>query len=100
MNYPELSKLDSTPEQDLGLNIAFKMAVNAGSTETTSPGEYLALRVSELLDSYTNQHVSDVKRQRVVEALSVADTKQLADVATALGVDLTVEVPEAVDKAG
>lgn len=96
MTYPELGRLDSTPDQDLGLTIAFKMAVNAKQTTATTPGEYLVERVQEWLTNESQRWVLGEKLVRLQQAISTALASKDAAVdvaAQALGVDLTVDVP-------
>ena len=90
MIYPELAALDVTADQDLGLAIAFK---SDSQTTATTPGAYLALRVQNLLDTYATQYVDAPQAQRILSAVKTADAKTLADVATALKIDLTVAIP-------
>lgn len=97
MTYSELASLDSTPDQDLGLTIAFKGALSAGQTAAKTPGAYLAARVGELLASYDQQHVTGVRADRIQQALDVATKANDASVqavAQALGVDLVVVAPD------
>lgn len=93
MTYPELAAIDSTPVQDLGLTIAFKLAANQAQTAAVSPGAYLAERVIQILTDYASAHVSSEQKARVNAALDAADAKTKQDVAALLGVDLTVVPP-------
>lgn len=90
MRYPELAALDSTVDQDLGLTIQFKE-----DTDTTAltPGAYLALIVSAVLDGYATRHVNQIIKSRITTAYDKASPQARAAAATALGVDLVVEVP-------
>lgn len=90
MQYPELDKFDSTPDQDLALTIAFK---KADRTPAQTPGEYLRLAVLEKLDAWVGEHVSGVQQSRVSEALARATDQEKQAVAAALKIDLTIESP-------
>lgn len=93
MIYPELTDVDSTPDQDLGLTIAFKLAVNQQQTTAKSPGAYLAERVVQLLTDYASAHVVGEQKSRIDQALAKATDKEKQDVAVILGVDLVIVPP-------
>jgi hypothetical protein len=95
MIYPELAAIDATPDQDLGLTIAFKLAANQQQTAATTPGEYLAERVMQLLGDYASHHVVTEQKARIDQALATATDKEKQDIATILKVDLVVVPPDA-----
>lgn len=97
MTYATLGKIDSTPDQHLGLAIACKRAVQAIRTKATTPEEYLAERVRELLAGFEQQWVTDEKAARFKLAVDAALESKDASAnaaAQALGVDLVVAVPD------
>ena len=104
MIYPELAQLDSTPDQDLALTIAYKhyvaaLTLDQQKTALATPGAFLALRVGDMLDDFVVEHIRKVKIDRILEAATAAvtttDAKALTDVAAALKIDLTID-PNAV----
>lgn len=99
--YPEVGAVDVTTDQDLGLTIAFKLARIAATPSDpslpipgpTTPGEYLATRVADLIASYSKTHVTGEQDTRLKDALATADDQKRQQVAAVLGVDLTVVPP-------
>lgn len=96
-NYPSLGKIDSTPDQDLGLTIAFKNDANSKRTTAQSPEEYLAQFVIAKLEDLQVANITDEQFNRMVEALKIAfnnrDFTLLQQVAALLHVSLVVDVP-------
>lgn len=100
MRYPELAAVDSTPDQDLGLTIAYKAMLLTLTPEDLpdaprTAGAYLAARVTDVLSSYAVQHIEGVQTDRIADAFIRATPQAKAAAATALGVDLDVEIPDA-----
>ena len=97
MTYPSLAKIDSTPDQDLGLTIAFKLDANEKRTTAQSPEEYLAQFVIAKLEDLAAQRVSGEQLDRIFTAEKIAfvnnETTKLQQIAAILGISLVVEVP-------
>lgn len=95
MRYLELANFDSTPDQDLALNIAFKQAKldPLFPTDALSPGDFLQKSVIRTLNEFSGKHVTSVKDARISKAFDNADDQTKQAVAQVLGVDLAVTVP-------
>ncbi len=95
--YPALAKIDSTPEQDLGLQIAFKRDANEQRTTAQSPEEYLAQFVIAKLEDFQVANVTGEQLDRIFQAEKIAfsnnDFTVLQQVAALLGVSLVIDVP-------
>ena len=97
MNYPSLGKIESTPEQDLGLTIEFKRLANEGRTTAQSPEEHLAQYVIAKLEDVALKQVTGEQLDRIFTAEKIAfennEFTKLESVAAILGVSLVVDVP-------
>lgn len=93
MIYPELATFDSTPEQDLALQIQMKQDPGTGAS---SPGDYLVkAAVVALLDGWVVRHVGLVITNRRKAAYDKATDQERAQVDAILKVDTVIVVDKA-----
>lgn len=93
--YPSLGQIDSTPDQDLGLTVAFKQDLAQQHTTAKSPEEYLAQFVVSKLEDLAVAHVSGAQFDLLVAGLKVAfaadDVATVNAVAAELHVNITID---------
>lgn len=96
MTFTELAAFNSSSIKrgDEALKIEFAAANTGRKVPYATVGEFLSDGVRQTVEGLVTKHFSSTWLQRIDEKLRANPTdKQIADVASALGVDLNIPVP-------